>query len=391
MAPLRRFRPAGTLLVLSARGLTRRPARSVVTALCVSVATAGLTVFLSLGAGLRQAVEEQTNSIRPQLQVSLGGLLQALAPPPTMPEQLLEQIQAQRAALGLQFVTPVILQRHRHAGLEVTLYGVPAAIGFKQVYPYARVLRGRQLIPADEHAPVAVVGAQVARQLMVQNGDVIPLNRRHQVRIVGVLAPTGTATDAFIIIPLRSLQAILEVRGLISLAAVEVRPDQDVWDVARTLAKHVDAEVHTQLEARDVMTRLLRGARLMQWALSGVALLVAFLTVLTTMTMVGFERRAELAVLRALGLQPGQAVGLLLLDGVLLTGVGGLGGALLGWLAGHALSAFTIARTGVPAALTTPGVLLVVLAVSIFMGVLAALPVAWRVTREPIARALRLN
>ncbi|WP_216326497.1 hypothetical protein [Deinococcus aestuarii] len=50
------MRQLGPLLRLSLRGLLVRRTRSLLTALSVGVATAGLTVFLSLGAGLRQAV-----------------------------------------------------------------------------------------------------------------------------------------------------------------------------------------------------------------------------------------------------------------------------------------------------------------------------------------------
>ncbi len=50
---------------LSLRELLVRRTRSLLTGLSVGVATAGLTVFLSLGAGLRQAVGAQVDGIHP--------------------------------------------------------------------------------------------------------------------------------------------------------------------------------------------------------------------------------------------------------------------------------------------------------------------------------------
>lgn len=382
-------RRLGALVGLSVRGLRARPARSVVTALSVAVAVLGLAVFLSLGAGLRRAVQEQVDSIRPQLQVSPGGLLESLAPPPTMPEAVVGQIEAQRLPLNLKFVTPVILRREHHAGLDLTLYGIPAAAGLGRVYPYARVARGRPLWPRDEEKNVVVLGAQAARHFAVGVGERVTLAGGTEVQVIGILAPTETLTDAFVVVPLRTLQNALRVPGLISLAAVELDPNADVLGVARALAERVDAQVYTQQEAREVAARLLKGAALAQWALGGVALLVAFLSVLTTMTVAGFERRAELGVLRALGLRPIEAVGLLVLDGILLAGGGAAAGAFGGWLLSEGIGALTQARLGVRAAVMTPGVLLAVLSVGGLVGALAALPAAWRLSHLSVAQALR--
>lgn len=377
------------LVTLSARSVRSRPARSVLTALSVGVATTGLTVFLSLGAGVRQAVREQVDSIRPQLQVSAGGVLQSLAPAPTLPEEIVAQAERQRAALGLRFVTPVILSRQTLGGLDATLYGIPAAAGLGRVYPYARVARGRALRADDEGEAVAVLGAQVARNLAVDVGADVTLGGGTRVRVIGVLAGTRSLTDAFVVLPLRTAQRALRVPGLVSLAAVEVPEDADVPRVAAALARRVDAEVHTQLTARQVARRLLGVMDVAQWALSGVALVVAYLSVLTTMTMAGHERRAELGTLRALGARPGQVARLLALDAVLLSALGGTLGVLGGVGLAAAVSAVTQTRLGVRALIVTPEVGLTALGVGVLVGVLAALPVAWRVRRESVSDALR--
>jgi len=377
------------VLNLSLRGLRARPARSLTSAAGVAIATAGLTTFLALGAGLRQGVERQVDSIRPQLQVSQGGLLNSLAPAPTMPEATVRQVQAQAQTLALRFVTPVILQPQRYAGLSATLYGIPASAGLNRVYPYVRVRRGRHLQAADEGRNVAVIGQQLARHLGVRVGDVTVLTGSTRVRVIGILEPTRTVTDAFAVVPLRTLQRALGVPGRVSLAAVELAPGHDPLQVAGQLAARVGTEVFTQGEARQVTSRLLGSVDTLQWVLSGVALLVAFLSVVTTMTMASYERRRELAVLRALGLRPLQAAGLVLLDGLLLASAGGLlglgSGALLAGLLGRA----TRQALGVEAAVVTPEVLLTVLAVSALIGLLAALPGAWRLSRGRLLDALQ--
>ncbi|BDP43950.1 hypothetical protein DAETH_39190 (plasmid) [Deinococcus aetherius] len=383
------MRRAVPLLNLSLRGLLLRRGRSLLTALSVAVAVTGLTVFLSLGAGLRRAVDAQVGSIRPQLQVSRSGPLQALAPPPNLSGEVLAQVEAQRVPLGLKHVTPVLLAGQDRAGLHLTLYGIPAAAGFGRVYPYARVARGRGLEARDEGAEVAVLGDRAARHLAAGVGDRVPLAGGTRARVVGILAPTGTLTDAFVVAPLRTLQRALRVPGLISLVAVEVGKEEDVPRVERVLLERVDAEVQTQQGFREVLARLLGSAEVLQRVLAGVALLVGFLSVLTTLTMTGHERRAELAGLRALGLRPLGAAGLIVFDGVLLAGAGGVAGSLAGGLLAGGLGVLTERGLGVRAAVMTPGVLLAVLLVGALIGLLAALPVAWAVGRQPIPEALR--
>lgn len=380
---------AANFLRLSWRGLWARRARSLLTVSAVAIATGGLTVFLSLAVGLRAAVNAQVDSIRPQLQVSRAGLLQSLAPPPDMSEAVVRQVEAQRRALRLAHVTPVILASQERGGLRVTLYGLPAAAGFRRVYPYARAAKGRLLRPSDENASVVVLGDAVARRLRVDVGDEVPLTPRERVKVVGVLARTSTLTDAFVIAPLGTLQRALDVRGFVSLVAVEVARDEDVRGVAERLGERVDAEVHTQRTARETAARLLRAVDASQWALASVALLVGFLSVLTTITMASFERRAELGVLRALGLRPTQAAALIVLDATLLALAGGALGLLGGAALGALLGALTDAVLGVRAAVTTPSVALSVAVVSVLIGVLAALPSAWTASRRRIPDAWR--
>ncbi|WP_083939218.1 ABC transporter permease [Deinococcus apachensis] len=361
------------------------------TAAGVAVAAASLTVFLALGQGLRVAVQEQTDSVRPQLQVSIGGLLAAAAPPPTLPDSILPQIEAQRAALHLKHVTPVLLSRQQFGRLSVTLFGIPAAAGFNRVYPYARVQTGRQLFPTDEGRAVAVVGSEVARQANVRPGETLALLPGRAVRVVGVLSPTHSLTDAFVILPLHSAQIALRVPHLISLAAVEVEEGVNVLDVAAALEERVPAEVYAQQQARQATARLLSSAKVVQWSLAGVALLVAFLSVLTTMSMAGHERQQEIGVLRAVGLSPRLVLYLMTLEGGLLAVTGGLVGIVIGWATGVMVSAVTVQRLGVPVAILTGVDALVVLGVSTLVGSLAALPVAWRLSRQSIVSALRAS
>jgi len=379
------------LLLLSWRGLFLRPVRTILTVASVAVSTAGLVLFLSLGAGLRQLVSGQTNSIRAQLQISRTGGLPSLLPTPELPQAVAHQAEGQP---GVRHATPIVLQGRTLGnaagiGFRYTLYAIPADAGFERVYPYARAATGRTLRPADAEQDVAVLGSAVARQVQARVGDQVTLLGTRPLRVLGILDGTETLADAFVIVPLDTAQRALGLTALISLVAVETAPGWDPEEVAASLRDRVDGVVQSQVEFRQVSARLLRVSDATQFGLALTALVVGLISVTTTLSMVAHERRGELSLLRALGLRPGTAALALLLDSALLTLAGGVLGGVGGWLLAQGLNAVTNEVLGVGAAHTTGTVLGQCVGVLGVLAITAGLPAAWGAARGRIGDGLR--
>ena len=113
------------LLILAWRGLTRRPVRTLLTALGLGVAVAGLVVFLSLGEGVRQVFTAQFRSVGPDVQLTLDGAQSGLLPPPNLPLSVVSQVQAAATPLGAVRVTPVVtlLQQALDPAQSAVYYG----------------------------------------------------------------------------------------------------------------------------------------------------------------------------------------------------------------------------------------------------------------------------
>jgi len=234
------------------RGLRARPVHSWLTVLSVALATASLSGFLSLGAGLKRAVSAQIGSIEPQFQLSRADLLQSFSPPPILPERLAQEVQTRSRALGLSSVTPVILGYQGEGTAQVTLYGVPA--GLQAIFPGLRMATGRMLTASDLGRRHVVLGAAVPHKNGRTVGQDIVV-RHLKMRVVGVMASTSTLSDGFLVVPLDTLQQALRVPNLISLVAVQVRDEQAVPRVAAVLAEAFDVQAQTQSDFR-AMTRL---------------------------------------------------------------------------------------------------------------------------------------
>ena len=87
-------------------------------------------------------------------------------------------------------------------------------------------------------------------------------------------------------------------------------------------------------------------------AISLVALAIAALSVLNTLAMAVEERTRDIGILAAIGWSRARILALILSEGLLLAGLGGLLGGGLGWLGNHVLNLLVVPGGGMSARAT---------------------------------------
>ncbi|WP_034387712.1 ABC transporter permease [Deinococcus sp. YIM 77859] len=378
------------LWALAWRGLLRRPVRTLLTALGITVAVASMVVFLSLGEGIRKVFTSELGGLGPDVQVSLNGLTQGFTPQPNLPESTAKDIQALAQELGIQSVTPVVMSVR--GSLDVTqsviLYGLPAAQGVAAIFPQVRPEVGRLLTAEDEGREVALVGAKAAQNLHLKVGSVLNLNRRSRVKVVGVLAPESGLVDNFIFLPIRTLQVAEGAQGRVSLIAVKLADPRNAARAADVLSQRLNVEAQTQSELLAFIDRALRISDAVRFGISLIALIVGGLAVANTVMMGVFERTREFGTLRAMGARPALVRRLVLTESLLLALAGGMGGLLLGLLGIWGVNAYTQRLAGIDAAALTPRLTLLALGISLLLGLLSGLLPARSASRLQITEAL---
>lgn len=378
------------LWALAWRGLSRRPVRTLLTALGITVAVASMVVFLSLGEGIRKVFTAELGGIGPDVQVSLNGLSQGFTPQPNLSEAVVGDIQALSGELGITAVTPVVMAVR--GSLDVTqsviLYGLPAAGGVTAIFPKANAAAGRLLSAGDEGRGVAVVGAKAAQNLRLGVGSVLNLNRRSRVTVIGVLAPQSGLVDNFVFLPIRTLQEAEGAQGRVSLVAVKLADPRDAGQVASTLSQRLNVEAQTQADMLSFIDRALRISDAVRFGISLIALIVGGLAVANTVMMGVFERTREFGTLRAIGARPGFVRRLVLTESLLLALAGGVGGLLLGLVGIWVVNVYTQRLAGIDAAALTPRLTLLALGISLLLGLLSGLLPARSASRLQITEAL---
>jgi putative ABC transport system permease protein len=210
----------------------------------------------------------------------------------------------------------------------------------------------------------AVAGAEAARALGltldstfnpvcgVSAGD--PVHTHDTIRIVGILAPTGTPHDRAIYIPLEDFYT-LEGHGNATASMATDLQHREISGAYLQLVRIRGGAMHPGVQEMqyainqsskaqlvvpaEVMPRLFAIIGWVDRVLSAVGVLVALLAgafLAAALASTLRERRHDLALLRALGAGRGTLLVLMLAQALAIT----LAGALLGALAGHLLAQF---------------------------------------------------
>lgn len=279
---------------------------------------------------------------------------------------------------------------------RTTVFGTGAAT--PEVWQIAPAL-GR-FLPDDEPRRArafAVLGSKLRDELFSSDS---PLGERIRIggetyRIIGTLEPKGQMLgfdlDDTVYIPIGRAMAMFNREGLMEVDVLyEDGADADALAErirARLIARHgnEDFTIVTQDQMLEVLGSVLEVLTLAVGALGAISLLVGGIGILTIMTISVNERTAEVGLLRALGAQRGQVIGLFLGEALVLSIAGGVAGIVLGgglaWLIG-------IALPGLPTQIAWDYALLALL-IAVAIGLVAGVAPASRAAHLDPVTALR--
>jgi putative ABC transport system permease protein len=214
-------------------------------------------------------------------------------------------------------------------------------------------------------------------------------------KVVGVLAPTGSVLDRVVLTSVESVWEIHEhgkaPAGGREITALLVQYASPL--AAATLPRQVNATSALQAASPAYESaRLFRmigvGADVLR-VFGVVLVLVAGLSVFIALLNALEDRRYDLAVMRMLGASRAKLMGLLLLEGAVLSTLGGIAGILLGHLLAEALGmALRAAQQPAVTGWAWQTRELWLLALAIGVGLAAALLPAWRAYRAEVAPVL---
>jgi len=314
---------------------------------------------------------------------------------PAVPSLLVASVEGIRSRAGVFYVSPEVhlmteLQEQRGGrALPALLRGVmPEAF---LVHSQVRIADGRAPEPGRDEMAVGRLaytrlGLPAAR---LAPGQTLWFDNRAWT-IVGTFEAPSTVMDAEVWVPLRDLQ-IAAKRDNLSCVVATLGPTAQFDDVDLFTRQRLDLELFPIRES-DYYANLLAffsPVRAMVWATAALMATGGLFGGLNTMYAAFASRVRELGALQAIGFSRGAVVLSLLQESVIAAAAGALlaSAAALLLLDGVAVR-FSMGAFGlvVDAPVVASG-----LAAGLVLGVVGALPPAWRALRMPITEALKAD
>jgi len=240
----------------------------------------------------------------------------------------------------------------------------------------------------------ALIGHDVSLIELSGIGDQIYLPEKDATfNIVGILGPTGTEDDGFFYLPLATAQELFGQPGKLTVISIRLKNPDDAPVVTPKLTNIKGAEVITMGELLGTMMTLMGAAKSLLLSIVMIIIVISALGVLNTVLMSVFERTREIGVMRATGASPSHVFGLVWLETLLLSVLGGAGGLLLAVAGARALE--TVIKRFLPLApkgsvvALEPGSFLLVLGFVVGIAVVAGFYPALRAARAKPIEALR--
>jgi len=327
------------------RDLARRPVRTTLTILGITIGIWALVVFGSMANKINAMVEGGSSYYADKLSLSdstgsLGGF--SSAPMSLTIADTVAKVD------GVDVVRPAVMMLMDDQASTVQMGVPPMITGAVAGSDEGRetfvtnIAQGRKLTPADEGQHVTVLGSDIARKYDKHVGDLMSL-KAEAFQVVGVLEPTLTAPDQAAEVPLQAAQElyVLTLPPMVreNLAPADIattmtvypkpgvnpedlaqRIEAQVPNVAATTGKDFDKQIGS---AMSVLNAILVGIALISLAVGG-------LSVVNTMAMSIAERTREIGIKRAIGGSRTRIVRELVVEAGLIGFLGGAVGLILG-------------------------------------------------------------
>jgi putative ABC transport system permease protein len=208
-------------------------------------------------------------------------------------------------------------------------------------------------------------------------------------RVIGITRYKSVINRNSVTVPLLDLQEAMFRPSVVTLFHVQLDKPNDPAEIDR-IRSAIEADGVLSVSTAETLLRndrLLGLLRAVSSAMAWVALLMGMLMVLNTLLMAVIERTREIGIMSAIGWPPARIMGVLILEGLVLSALGSAIGIVLGVAGSHVLSSLPAIGRYV-AIRPTFGLIAATALAALALGVLGAFYPAWLATRQDPAAAL---
>lgn len=307
------------------KNLLRRPARTGLTVVGITLAVAAVVALVGAAHGLEKSFLQLYNQHGVDVVVLRAGVAEARF------SSLDIGLGARIAAIpGVRAVTPAMMDSVSFTDRDLIGVTVQGWQADSFMFPNLRIVAGRKLAEGD--GKVVMLGALLAKNLEVQTGDTLEIVEGEPFEVIGVFESFSVFENSSMIVPLVQLQRLMDRPGQVTGYNIDVTEGADSQTIeqlcaeVRALASGLEAMKTGDFVTQNSQLKIVRG---MAWMTSSIALVIGGVGMLNTMIMSVFERTREIGILRAIGWRKSRVVGMILAEALVLSLLGAFFGILI--------------------------------------------------------------
>jgi ABC-type antimicrobial peptide transport system permease subunit len=306
------------------RNLLRRPVRTSLTVLGVSVGLALIVALVSIADGYSSQFSAMLSSSGSDLTVMQANSAD-------MALSAVDEVAGRRIAAvpGVAKVAGVLFS-------AVPMAGTPYFLVFgydpgDYAFGHFKLVEGKPLSPraAAGRSREIMLGRTAAESLKKRVGESVKLFNTPY-RVVAIYETGISFEEGAGVVSLAEAQRVFRKPNQVSLYGVKLRDPQQADAVRTEILKRVDDITVSRSAEFAENTQDIQVTRSFAWAISIISVLAGGIGMMNTILMSVFERTREIGVLRALGWRRRWVLTLILQESLLLSFVGAVCGSLLG-------------------------------------------------------------
>jgi putative ABC transport system permease protein len=363
--------------------LSRRKARVALTAIGVVIGTAAVVILVSLAIGLQRNANEQLFGIGDltQIQVmpSYGEVVFGPGGPVSEPQQQapltnfaladLRAIPGVEAVIPRDYLMAGGMVKYQKLEAGVNIIGIDttdlANLGLEAAEGGTEIGRGAVVIgvmvpnnfydpkmrPGQEPLPPPqLYGQQIQLTVSKYDDQGNETRKNISLRVAGVLQETRGESDWTIYMPLEQIKSINEWamnrrinynKDGYSQVIVKVSEVDQVLDISEQITE-MGFQAFTPQSFVQGINNFYQILQFIFGGVGAIALLVAAIGIANTMAMSILERTREIGLMKAVGATNRDVLAIFLGEAAGIGFLGGLGGVIIGWLAGQGLNVLAI-------------------------------------------------
>jgi putative ABC transport system permease protein len=354
------------------RGLLRRPVRTGLTLVGISIGIAAVVALVGVSRGFEQSWA--TGMKVRQTDIVVSNMSNALSPKPfnsAVRDRIAKMPQVSAVCSIFADLTSVE---------EAAMMVVSAREWGGFSWDNLKIVSGR--MPNDAMEQAVVLGQTAAEVLKKKVGDTIQLDV-NELKVVGIVEGGALVENGSVILSLALFQKLSGSEGKINVIDIRVTPGMSA-DAVKQLCSQINAIAP---EARAMVagehlgnSQAFKFISAMSWGTSLLAVIVGVLGVMNTMLMTVFERKQEISILLAIGWKPARVIRMILWESALLGFLGGIVGVVIGTLGVKVLETMPAIHGLLEPDLSVQ-LMIVSVSIAVGVGVMSGAYPAWRSSR----------